>query len=80
MCTQVANASYVWLPLLPRDNGLGYELRWAAQWQPSDYTAAAQLPVPLNSNSGLTQGLSAVEAAWLQDQLTAKHAALTSSD
>jgi hypothetical protein len=70
----------VWLPLLPRSNGLGYELHWAAQWRPRDYRAAAQLPVPLNSNSSLTQGLSAVEAAWLQEQLEAKHDIFTSSD
>ena len=29
-------ASYVWLPLLPKGDGSGYELQWMPQWSPKD--------------------------------------------
>jgi hypothetical protein len=34
---QVANSSYVWLPLLPREDGLGYTLLELEEWRPRDY-------------------------------------------
>ena len=33
---QVGAASYVWLPLLPKGDGSGYELRWMPEWSPKD--------------------------------------------
>ena len=70
----------MWLPLLPRPDGLGYELVHADTWRPSDYASAAQLSVPLNTNSSLVSGLSAVEADWLQEQLAAKQESYPVSD
>ena len=39
---QVERASYVWLPLLPRHDGLGYELLYADAWRPSDFKFQAK--------------------------------------
>ena len=35
----MANSSYVWLPLLPREDGLGYTLLELDEWRPRDYEA-----------------------------------------
>ena len=35
----MANSSYVWLPLLPREDGLGYALLELDEWRPRDYEA-----------------------------------------
>jgi hypothetical protein len=32
----VGNATYVWLPLLPRRDGSGYEVRQLARWKPHE--------------------------------------------
>ena len=41
MSLQVAYSSYVWLPLLPREDGLGYALLDLEQWRPRDFMAQA---------------------------------------
>ena len=38
---QVGAASYVWLPLLPKGDGSGYELRWMPEWSPKDVRGIA---------------------------------------
>ena len=48
---QVEKASYVWLPLLPRLDGLGYELVYADKWSPSDYRERARIPVVYNNGT-----------------------------
>jgi hypothetical protein len=49
---QVESASYVWLPLLPRADGLGYELLYETSWRPIDYRERARWPVhPANGTS-----------------------------
>lgn len=34
---QTYNASYVWLPLLPRSGGRGFEIVNVPQWRPRDF-------------------------------------------
>ena len=47
---QVANSSYVWLPLLPREDGLGYTLLELEEWRPRDYIGqVADKPCPVLS-------------------------------
>ena len=48
---QVEKASYVWLPLLPRLDGRGYELVYAEKWSPSDYHQRARIPVSYNNGT-----------------------------
>lgn len=58
---QVANASYVWLPLLPRTDGQpGYALQSLDRWRPKDFRQQARLPVSVEP-----EGISAVEQAWM---------------
>ena len=47
---QVERASYVWLPLLPRDDGLGYKLAYYEIWRPIDFREAARVPVSANAS------------------------------
>ena len=54
---QVEKASYVWLPLLPRLDGRGYELVYAEKWSPSDYHERARIPV-LYNNGSTAEGVS----------------------
>ncbi|CAK0772385.1 hypothetical protein CVIRNUC_003957 [Coccomyxa viridis] len=75
----VANSSYVWLPLLPREDGLGYTLLELDEWRPRDYEAQASLPVALNSNATLSSGLSAVERAWVGSLLQPSPSSSSSS-
>lgn len=35
----MSNSSYVWLPLLPREDGLGYSLLDLEEWRPRDFAA-----------------------------------------
>ena len=42
---QVVNSSYVWLPMLPRADGLGYALLDLDQWRPCDYMVQVRRPV-----------------------------------
>ncbi len=37
----VGNASYVWLPLLPRDGGGGFAMEWLEAWRLGDFKPAA---------------------------------------
>jgi hypothetical protein len=48
---QVEKSSYVWLPLLPRLDGQGYELVYADKWSPSDYKERARIPVVYNNGT-----------------------------
>ena len=48
---QVEKSSYVWLPLLPRLDGQGYELVYADKWSPSDYKERARIPVIYNNGT-----------------------------
>jgi hypothetical protein len=51
---QVANSSYVWLPLVPREDGLGYTLLELEEWRPRDYigqVADKSCPVMLCSRT-----------------------------
>lgn len=48
---QVVKASYVWLPLLPRLDGLGYELVYADRWSPSEFRERARIPVVYNNGT-----------------------------
>ena len=55
---QVANSSYVWLPLLPREDGLGYTLLDLERWRPRDFMAQA-ITLPISSEDvGVCEGLS----------------------
>lgn len=54
-CWQVESASYVWLPLLPRGDGLGYELQYEEKWRPSDFRDRAQQPLKLSNQSASTE-------------------------
>lgn len=54
---QVEKSSYVWLPLLPRLDGRGYELVFAEKWSPSDYHERARIPV-LYNNGTAAEGVS----------------------
>ncbi|CAL5218581.1 g275 [Coccomyxa viridis] len=54
---KVEKASYVWLPLLPRLDGRGYELVYAEKWSPSDYHERARIPV-LYNNGSTAEGVS----------------------
>ena len=53
LLAQVANSSYVWLPLLPREDGLGYTLQDLEEWRPRDFLTQAShcacSPVPCKS-------------------------------
>ena len=46
---QVEKASYVWLPLLPRDDGSGYELAYYDVWRPVDLRNATRVLVSANA-------------------------------
>ena len=48
---QVEKSSYVWLPLLPRLDGQGYELVYADKWSPTDYKERARIPVVYNNGT-----------------------------
>ena len=71
---QVEKSSYVWLPLLPRLDGQGYELVYADKWSPSDYKERARIPVVYNngtepegisiSNVPMDEGATGGGAAW----------------
>ena len=50
-CVQVVKASYVWLPLLPRLDGSGYELVYADKWSPSQFRERARIPVVYNNGT-----------------------------
>lgn len=52
---QVETASYVWLPLLPRSDGMGYELHYEKNWRPADFRDRARLPVALNNGTAPLQ-------------------------
>lgn len=49
----MVKASYVWLPLLPRLDGKGYELVYAEKWSPSDFHERARIPVLYNNGTRL---------------------------
>ena len=59
---QVETASYVWLPLLPRSDGMGYELHFEKSWRPADFRDRARLLVALNNGTAPLQ-LPSSEAA-----------------
>ena len=68
---QVEKSSYVWLPLLPRLDGRGYELVYAEKWSPSDYHERARIPVLYNNGStaeGVNVGSSMPSAQGLGSQ------------
>ena len=68
---QVERSSYVWLPLLPRLDGRGYELVYAEKWSPSDYHERARIPVVYNNGStaeGVAVGSSMPSAQGLGSQ------------
>lgn len=68
---QVENATYVWLPLLPNEDGSGYTLQHADSWRPSDYSNQARLPRVYDRAAHVADtGLSAAEHAWV-DSLVA---------
>lgn len=68
---QVENATYVWLPLLPDEDGSGYTLQHADSWRPSDYRDQAWLPLVNDRTAQFANtGLSAAEQAWV-DSLVA---------
>lgn len=70
---QVENATYVWLPLLPKEDGTGYTLQKLDRWRPSDFREQAGLPAVYSSAAGSAdKGLSAAEQAWVDGLLTAK--------
>ena len=48
---QVERASYVWLPLLPRGDGAGYELTYHTSWRPIDFRNATRVPVSANATT-----------------------------
>lgn len=48
---QVENATYVWLPLLPRTDGAGYELQFENEWRPADFRDRARVPVVYNTGT-----------------------------
>lgn len=48
-------ASYVWLPLLPRSDGMGYELHFEKSWRPADFRDRARHPVALNNGTAPMQ-------------------------
>jgi hypothetical protein len=48
---QVENATYMWLPLLPRSDGLGYELHYENKWRPADYRDRARVAVVYNNGT-----------------------------
>lgn len=65
---QVVKSSYVWLPLLPRLDGRGYELVYAEKWSPSDYHERARIPVLYNNGTnpeGVSVGSSLPSAQGL---------------
>ena len=68
---QVEKSSYVWLPLLPRLDGRGYELVYAEKWSPSDYYQRARIPVLYNNGTnaeGVIVGPSMPSAQGLSSQ------------
>ena len=68
---QVERSSYVWLPLLPRLDGRGYELVYAEKWSPSDYYQRARIPVLYNNSTnaeGVVVGPSMPSAQGLSSQ------------
>ena len=68
---QVEKSSYVWLPLLPRLDGRGYELVYAEKWSPADYHERARIPVLYNNGStaeGVSVGSSMPSAQGLGSQ------------
>ena len=40
----------MWLPLLPRGDGTGYELPYYDAWRPVDFRKAARVPVSANAS------------------------------
>ena len=67
------NATYVWLPLLPKEDGTGYTLQKLDRWRPSDFWEQARLPGVYSSAAGSAdKGLSAAEQAWVDGLLAAK--------
>ena len=46
----MANSSYVWLPLLPREDGLGYTLLELDEWRPRDYAAQVHHAAHIGAN------------------------------
>ena len=51
---QVERASYVWLPLLPREDGVGYELMYHESWRPMDFRNATRVPVYANATTSFS--------------------------
>ena len=39
----------MWLPLLPRSDGLGFELSYYSSWRPVDFRSAARVRVSANA-------------------------------
>ena len=60
----------MWLPLLPRADGLGYELHYEDEWRPSDFRDAARRPVQQGNYSASTETAAAEEQSAAQVQAT----------